>query len=345
MIEPQANCPATASVSRAVGILQMNRHARRQGIDHGFSCDVGLKFMFVLFCDKRRRSAFTSGFTLIELLVVIAIIAILAALLLPALSSAKLKAKGATCLSNQKQLGLAWVMYANDNQDGMINFDTGGNNSTPWLLASPNPPPNYQGATGQAAGQIRIQACYQQGALYQYAPNVNVLHCPADLRANSPYPGSTTTAPGAFAWGSYSGSSGMNGPTSSGNGLQPYSASLALTKQTQLMHPSQRYLWIEENDPRGENQGSWAFITGTVANNFTDSAFEDSVASWHGDSSTFSWADGHAVRHRWVDAPTITYALSMDPDKYWNAGARPTYAQSPHDLNFLATGFATQDNP
>src|ERR1700743_2779023 len=81
------------------------------------------------------------AFTLIELLVVIAIIAILAAMLLPALAKAKLKRQSATCLSNQKQLALAWVMYVNDNQDKVVNFDTAKNatGDTPWRYQSPNP--------------------------------------------------------------------------------------------------------------------------------------------------------------------------------------------------------------
>ena len=256
-----------------------------------------------------RRSCPQRGFTLIELLIVIAIIAILAAMLMPVLRRAREKAQAIECLSNQKQLGMAWIMYYSDNQGRLVrNSDEDTlNNLTGYTDPSLKTGTNSQWCPGrqdvaQYTGVLYLSpdgtplaqnAGYQwimAGLLYPYINTVKVYKCPADL--------------GFVLFGGrqlpHVRSMSMNGCLSP---VQPWnkdaSVNYYLTESSMRSPgPANLFVFIDEN-PGSINDGYF----------LDDPDYDqwyDYPAITHDNASGMAFADGHVEMHRWRDGAVLS---------------------------------------
>ena len=262
------------------------------------------------------------GFTLIELLVVIAIIALLMAIMIPTLGRIKRQAAGSVCLSNQHQLVLAWILYAQDNDDRLVGGHDGYASSPSqdydWVQL-PRTETGTVVARAAATLEDEIRGC-ERGALFPYVQEVDLYHCPGDRRNRTEMTHRSYGIPG-----------GMNGDVGTGasSWLMQNWGYPAYKKLTEIKNPGIKYVFLEEKtDVGGWNWGSWNLEK-------QGERWWDPIVVRHGRLSVLAFSDGHAVQHQWQQKSTLAMTDVPYPDCI-----RWPVTDGTDDLEFMRAGFS-----
>ncbi len=250
------------------------------------------------------QSLTTHGFTLIELLVVIAIIAILAALLLPALTRAKVKAQDISCRSNLRQLQLCWLLYVDDNNQALPPTSTWQTASIGWESRAPS------WAVGDAKHDVTT-ANLQRGLLFPYNRSVGIYRCPAD---KTPVVGN----PSLLRTRTYQLDALLNYWYM--GGIPPwYPNPWERRKFSELVNPqpTQVMTFIDSHPTTGDS----ADFAQSYRETTTGDAWGCLPGEQHNRGANLAFADGHVEHWRWrwgriYAGQSLTYALANADDRY-----------------------------